>query len=605
MSEQTKKISNIHIPDKVVLVLLAWFGAVGVNGTIAFKGDQIPYTNSFLAFVIFFLNLFVLKLCIGEYRNLSIKEKICPLVFSLLTSFSLHMGASLEKAENVDFKNAGLYIFSLLLALFLAPVVFFIWNKLPAFLKRSFFKDEAKGFKYIHVWMMLFILWLPVFFAFFPGAFVYDATEEYTEVISRAFTMHHPLLHVLILGGIVHLAEYLGMDANVGIAVYTVCQMAVFSAVLSYLIMWLGKRGMSKRFLLCTLLFFGLFPIFPMYAVCSAKDTLFTAAFLLVVLLLVDRLISGEEFYKSKKIAFVVASFIMMLLRNNGFYAYLACMVIMAVVGLIRKEDKKQLSRLMILMLLSMILYLGGSRCLMLACHASDDEHQEMLTVPIQQLARVYKYSPESFSQDELITLYEILPHDHLITYNSRISDVLKSGFDNHAYESDPGKYRKLWWSIAKKKPYIYLNAWLANSYGYWYPDMVINVYGGNEMYTFTYKDSSYFGFETEPPGHRVSLFPLLERFYKNISLELFQQRIPVISMFFAPGFVFYIFALHFFGLIKRKRIKLMAAYSPVLMLWATVLLGPTILVRYVLILWCIIPLLIYTCGESDEYSFN
>ena len=199
MSEQTKKISNIHIPDKVVLVLLAWFGAVGVNGTIAFKGDQIPYTNSFLAFVIFFLNLFVLKLCIGEYRNLSIKEKICPLVFSLLISFSLHMGASLEKAENVDFKNAGLYIFSLLLALFLAPVVFFIWNKLPAFLKGSFFKDETKGFKYIHVWMMLFILWLPVFFAFFPGAFVYDATEEYTEVIFRAFTMHHPLLHVLIL----------------------------------------------------------------------------------------------------------------------------------------------------------------------------------------------------------------------------------------------------------------------------------------------------------------------------------------------------------------------------------------------------------------------
>ena len=74
-------------------------------------------------------------------------------------------------------------------------------------------------------------------------------------------------------------------------------------------------------------------------------------------------------------------------------------------------------------------------------------------------------------------------------------------------------------------------------SYGYWYPDAVINVYGGNATHTIVYEDSSYFGFETEPPGVRESKFTLLEKVYRKISLELFQQKIPGLSLFFSPGF--------------------------------------------------------------------
>jgi hypothetical protein len=113
------------------------------------------------------------------------------------------------------------------------------------------------------------------------------------------------------------------------------------------------------------------------------------------------------------------------------------------------------------------------------------------------------------------------------------------------------------------------------------------------------YKDISYFGFETEPPGERHSLFPLLERFYRNISLELYQQKVPVISMLFAPGFVFILFAGHLLGLMKDKKWITVAAYSPVWLLWATVLLGPTVLVRYVLILWCILPVML--CDRPEK----
>ncbi len=112
-------------------------------------------------------------------------------------------------------------------------------------------------------------------------------------------------------------------------------------------------------------------------------------------------------------------------------------------------------------------------------------------------------------------------------------------------------------------------------------------------MYTFQYTESSYFGFETEPPGHRDSRFPLLEKFYECLSLRKFQQKVPVISQLFSPGFMWWLCAFVLVGIfgLGRKPCRTAIPLLPVVMVWLTVLLGPTTLVRYVLILWFIIPL--------------
>jgi len=301
-------------------------------------------------------------------------------------------------------------------------------------------------------------------------------------------------------------------------------------------------------------------------------------------------------------VLFVISSTLMMLLRNNGMYAYI---VAIPFIWLICRKHSRKIYKLLILMLLSVVLFYGSNFVLKTATNATNNEYQEMLTVPIQQLARTYTYSQDVFTEEDIKCLHEILPEDYLITYRTRVSDVLKSGFDNSAYEKNPGKYRSLWLRIGLKKPLIYLNAWLGTSYGYWYPDAINNVYSGNQMFTFQYGDSSYFGFETEPPGIRDSKFPILERFYEFMSLRLFQQKTPVVSMLFAPGFTFWLFAFILFGLIRISGVTVESSEDcivinsdyrrllpliPVLLLWLTVLLGPTTLVRYVLILWFIIP---------------
>lgn len=221
---------------------------------------------------------------------------------------------------------------------------------------------------------------------------------------------------------------------------------------------------------------------------------------------------------------------------------------------------------------------------------AQDSENQEMLTVPIQQLARVWKYEEDSLTEEQKQTLYEILPKEALPFYTAKVSDGVKRWFDNEAFAADPWKYAVLWAEVGIRHPFTYLNAWFMTSYGFWYPDTVIDVYRGNGVFTFTYKDSSFFGYEVELPGTRESKIPWLDGVYRDMSLEIAQQKIPAVSMLFSPGFLFWVFVFTGGYAYYRKKNEWLLPFGMILLLWLTVILGPTYLPRYVLILWFALP---------------
>lgn len=443
---------------------------------------------------------------------------------------------------------------------------------------------------------------------------MYDAQDEYVQVASRIFTTHHPLTHVLLLGGFVCLGNKLFASYNIGIAMYTLFQMAVLSGVFSYTVLYIKDKIAKQKFIF-VILFYGFFPVIPMYAVCSAKDTLFTAAFLIVMIQLLKLFerSSGKEtascFLGVKKnaekdsnsgnikfgdiILLVLAATAMMLLRNNGVYAYICLIPIAAMTGVFLFRNKKDSLLTAGIMLLSLVLYFGAHNLLIAATNASHSENQEILTVPIQQLTRTYVYSPEVFSKEDVQVLYSYIPEDILRIYDADLSDLVKANFNNEKYNKDSHEFWSLWGRMFLKKPVTYLNAWLMTSYGYWYPDTIINVYGGHQRFTFQYEESSYFGFETEQPGTRDSKFPWLEEQYRKLSLEIYQQNVPVISMLFSPGFLFWVFLGCFFFGWYQKKYSYVLSMTGILLLWLTVLLGPTFLVRYVLILWFAMPVIL------------
>lgn len=523
-------------------------------------------------------------------------------LFGILTGIFLTFGYQLETNDVLDLSDKNVLAVMFALMIIVTVDTRYVWRnydlarnggKLFGIIKLPPRGDEKAFSKrdYLINLISLIVLCIPVFLAEFPGFFVYDAQEELNEVLTRSFTTHHPLLHVLILGGVIALVHKITGSWNAGIAVYMIFQLLVISAIYAYVVSYLQKKGIGKKARVFLVLFYGLFPTIVMYTLCSCKDGLFSAFLLLLTVLLLQMVEDLDSFLKStfKVVLFVASCVLMALFRHNGFYAYL---VFIPFALLFFKQRLKPL--LVTALVLPVILYLILSGVLSFACRTEGTHHQEMLTVPIMQLARVYAYDEDSLSDEDKAVIESYIPRENLKNYTPRVSDLVKIGFNNKLYGENKKDFWNVWIKVFKCHPLAYLNAWMLTSYGYFYPPAVINVYKGNTVFSFTYDESSYFGYEVEPPGVRKSLIPVIDSFYRYLSIGSFQQDATILHLFFSPGLYLLIYMFVFAYRLSKKRFGGVLPFLPMILTFCTVLLGPTYLVRYVLYLWTVIPLLLY-----------
>lgn len=602
--------NEIKIKLKLNLIALA----IATAGTLCFpqilnlKENMLAFTNSIVSVFLWLLCLYAVNLSLHTIDLKDMRGWKIAGIWSFLFTTAMLFGVRLEAVGNVDFKDWKLWISLPVLTCLFTILVRKFWNFLGRMEERKqsivahIKVPQAPSFARKHtnviIFAFLILCWLPVLLAVYPGFFVYDAQDEYLQVASRTFTTHHPLVHVLMLGGIICAVHKVTDSYNLGIASYLIVQMVLVAGSFTHLIAWLRKKKVSKAVCLIALLYFAFFPVIVMFTLCSAKDTIFTAALLMLLLAMLDMGISEDAFFSSKTgmIFFVLSALTMLLFRKNGIYAFV---VMVPVLLFYHKKYRKKLGVLLAAVFASYFL-ISGMLTFVLDAHS--EENQEMLTVPIQQLARTYKFGKEAFDEEDIAALHEILPEEALVLYNPKLSDPVKIHFDNQAFRADKSKYIKLWMKIGLRKPLSYINAWLVNSYGFWYPDTIIDVYSGNTVFTFTYQDSSYFGYEVELPGVRDSKIPWLDEMYRRLSLEVEQEKIPILSMLYSPGCLFWCFLFVLSYLLYRKKHHILVPYLLVLLVWLTVLLGPTYLPRYVLIFWFGLPLFAAVMLEEEKF---
>lgn len=627
--------------------ILAFFGTLCLPWMLNLKEKgSLVISNSWFGVLFFAVCWFLLYRMADGIRKVWKEEKdrrgmAAAGVLALLFSLSLAFGVSLERTESVVFTDGMMWLSVLVWTVIFTQGIYLGWRKIEMFRQpadsipeetekgqpaggvsietgkeqlaggtsietgngRPADSGGKRGFRRLTAvtrkWeafpakkralltVCFFLLcWLPVFLAVYPGFFVYDAQDEFIQVQTRCFTTHHPLPHVLLLGGIILAVHKLTGSYNAGIAVYTLLQMLFMAGVFTCMLSYMKKQKVKRYLRVLTALYFGFFPVIVMFTLCSAKDGIFTGALLLLLLSMRELAKQKQEFFHGVRepLFFCLSALVMICFRHNGMYALL----VMTPILLFYMKGCRVKTGIMLGTVFAAYFLLTAGLTGLLG--ASDGENQEMLTVPVQQLARTYKYDGESLTDEQRETLYEILPEKALSFYTAKVSDGVKVWFDNEAYAADPGKYARLWLEIGLKHPFTYLNAWFMTSYGFWYPDTVIDVYRGNGVFTFTYEDSSFFGYEVEEPGVRQSRIPWLNEWYRKMSLEITQQKIPLLSMLFSPGFLFWVFAFTGGYALYRRKYDLLLPFSMVLLLWLTVILGPTYLPRYVLILWFILP---------------
>lgn len=522
-------------------------------------------------------------------------------LFGILTSAFFIFGYQLETMDHIDLSNKN--VITLFCVMFLvitldAKHVFRGYDyarqsgtKLFGFipLPKPTADEPVTRRDFLINHLSLIAMGIPVLLAEFPGFFVYDAQEELNEVLTRTFSTHHPLMHVLLLGGIIALVHKICGSWNAGIFVYILLQLIIMTAVFAYAITCLQKRGTGRKLRILFLVFYGMFPTIVMYSLCSCKDGLFSALLLLLTVFLIELVKDRDAFVSDKKkvALFVACAGLMPLFRHNGFYAYLVFVPFALI------YFRKSLSRVLVIMLiLPVVLYLAVSAVLAGAFSSEGTHHQETLTVPIMQLARVYTYEGDSIAPGDKEIIESYIPADNLAKYTPRLSDLVKVDFNNELYEKDSAAFWGVWGRLFLSHPMTYLNAWFLTSYGYVYPPAAFNVYKGNSVYTFTYDESSYFGYEVEPPGVRISLIPAIDRLYRYLSIGPLHAEHPVLYLFFAPGLYVVIYMFVFAYRLSKKRFSSVLPFLPMMLTFCTVLLGPTYLIRYVLYLWLTFPLL-------------
>ena len=540
-------------------------------------------------------------------KDSEVKAWLMSGLFGVLSGLFLVLGYQLEKNDHIDLRDQNAMLVMLLIMVVFTVDAKNIWKgyersktgarflgffDLTGFFQKGNAKDtvdknEKKDF--LINFGILILLYLPVLLAEYPGFFVYDAQDELNEVLTRTFTTHHPLIHVLLLGGTIALFHKISGSWNLGIFMYLLFQMLVIAAVFAYVIGFMKKRGFGTGCRILCILYYGLFPPIVMFTLCSSKDGLFSALLILVTVFLFQLTGDTKTFLadKRKVLLFIASATLMPCFRHNGFYAYLVF------VPFAIWYFRKKLNKVFVTCLISpVILYLIISNALSLALTDGDTHHQEMLTVPIMQLSRTYKYHRDEFTEDEVRILTSYIPSENLDLYTDRVSDLVKVGFDNTRYRGNSVDFWKLWYAKLKEYPMTYVNAMLLTSYGYVYPAAKINVYKGTTVYTFTYEDSSYFGYEVELPGERKSLFKPIDDLYRYLSIGTFFEDHPIPGLLFAPGMLAIIYLFVFCYRLAYGHYRTILPFMPIFLTFCTILLGPTYLVRYVIYLWFAFPLL-------------
>lgn len=428
------------------------------------------------------------------------------------------------------------------------------------------------------VFVLLVLCWLPVWLAFWPGHFSADSLTQFESYYNESPYAHHPLVHTAILGA----CMVYGIDlhpegyATYGLAIYCGIQLILLAAFVAYGCWWLKRRKAPVWARLAVTLLFAIGPFYAPWAFCAQKDVLFAALVLTFCLQLADLWDFGMK--PLRAVFFVVIAVLMMLFRNNGVYALV--LVIPFGIWWARRGSRIRTGTLLIA---SAVLYLAINHTMITVMDAEKGSKVEILSIPLQQIARTLQEYPQAMDLDEegvLDALY--WGNNPADVYHPQIADPVKWSVDYDLVdESIPGLL-KLWLRMGLAHPDTYTEAFLQQNLPYFLPysDMLYN-------FDMTVHQSEWF------PIEQHSYLPGLREVYVQYDQTLSFLGIPGTHLLSDTAFFVWLCLGGFvYALYARER-GCMMAFAFLLAIWITCLLGPVAIMRYLLGLFYAVPVLL------------
>ncbi|MGN8800465.1 DUF6020 family protein [Candidatus Merdisoma sp. HCP28S3_D10] len=435
---------------------------------------------------------------------------------------------------------------------------------------------------------VLFLSWVPVLLASWPGIFSYDCGWQLAAVADHAWTAHHPILHTAMLWLTREIGRALTGSNQTGALLYSLLQMVLMSALYAEVCLYLRQKKAPKWLWIGSLLFFGFHPVNSLMALCATKDSLFTAVFAVLVVQLLRMAEYPEVFFASRRrqLLFCVNVFFLFAFRNNGFHTFLFCIPFL--LWAYRRYWKKML--LLCVICLGLYGIYTGPVYSVLGIEPGDP--REMCSVLMQSAARVYSLDNSGLTEEQREGILSMIDEEGLNSYTSRFADPVKAYFHGKEFAENPLPFLKTWVSVGRSHKKMYVDSFLAGTFGYWYPGNSIEDTGsGRDYFEYYCKE-----FREDVDVTMESRISALSEFYRKIGNEASFQKVPIVAATFNLGAYTWLWLFTMLLLLYSRQWRRLIVMAPFTGYFLTNLLGPVVKMRYHYPFIACAPLLLYLC---------
>ncbi len=454
---------------------------------------------------------------------------------------------------------------------------------------------------------ILFVLWIPVYLAAYPGFFCYDMSygdmPMWQQYSVWEFVNHHPVIQTLVMGFIIDTVSNFTGSFNDGVAVYVALQNVLLAFVFATMVFCIDRTLRSEVFTICTLAYLVLNPLVVMFVDCTAKDTLFSAFVVLNATTLFAAMRSGifrskEAFQAADRplailllACLVVSGVGVCILRLNGIIAFVLNIFVVAICA--RGAYEKVIMAGACCGALAVSLLWLGPGYSMIGVKDNPLEGSFIYSIPSQQIS--YVLERDNATEEEL-QLAEDLHYDGENSYMPKLADSSKRRVENMSFN----EVMQLYLTLGMAHPQAYFFVFIEQTQGLWNPYALDKVYLWD---IYEDRETSLFAFDWERPAHSDSKLPVLTDILEKVSTENFLQRVPVLSLFVTLAFYSWTLLVLLARCVITRDRRVIGAASLLFFVSLSAFFGPCVLARYYLCLIFGLPLMVMLLVVSKSIT--
>ncbi len=542
-------------------------GATGLGAESAF--------NSFLFLVIFVVLYIVYR---KRPREVERRRRWLAIAVTIIVAAILVIGKRLDNGSATIWTWKILAMITCLGAAIYAPMAYVIDFCLKLRLQRNIQLTRKMR---IGIFGVIFLSNFLIYLALFPGIFGWDSNLQAWEFIHGQVNQHYSVLLGAVFGGILEMGKMVLGSYTAGMAVAMFLQMVLMSYIYARIVYFVAEETESKVALIGATMFFTLTLIMGMMTVYSTQDVIFGGIFALIFMELYRQAKNPKYWLNKINVAkFIILGFLLCACRNNGIYV-LGVVFLIAI--FIKAGRKRSLMIIAAPIVVSLLYTKIGFRALGIP---DVDSTREILSVPSQQLARIYTLHEEELSDEEKMEIEKYYDRERFEQYRiyTMKADATKAALKLENVKENLGAYVGLWAKVGLKNPKGYIEAWLLNSLGTWYPNKKFYDPRAN----IPYIEFGMSNLRNEGGGRyadivveRHSVLPGYEKLLETLFQKDRWQEVPFFANVVSMGSYFVLFIFVGGIIIYRKKWRMMLPLGLILGNYLILLLAPVAVFRY------------------------